>query len=504
MNATVANYDAQMRALHIGLTFSATIFGIIGLLFLFLFFYYPPQRANLWFGLHGLSVATFIFLVRSRATGTQGAGASIVVFDFAFVATTAIGLCLLAFLYTQFEARLTWRFYSVVLLQVFIVSQVLFPLQAGFTRLIFLVGSLVYPLEWLRIIVRAIGRKETGAIAIGIGVLLYCINPLAVFLQEIGAIHSGLQPARQFAGLTLNVLIAAFLARNFARTNHNLETQLEQVMRMSVKELEHERAQAELRVQREQERARLAEVEAENECRAQELEEARQLQLSMLPKKLPNLPHLDIAAYMKTASEVGGDYYDFHTSDDGTLTVAIGDATGHGLKAGTMVASVKSLFISLAYHPDIPHIFTRMSQTLKQMQMRGVFMALAMVKTAERRVNIAIAGMPPIMLYRHAANTVERINLTGLPLGSITSYHYREMTTEMQPGDVLLMLSDGLTELFNPADEMFGEERVEQCLQTCAQGTPEEIIARLLAEAETWAEGRKLDDDLTLVVLKAK
>ena len=112
--------------------------------------------------------------------------------------------------------------------------------------------------------------------------------------------------------------------------------------------------------------------------------------------------------------------------------------------------------------------------------------------------------MPPLLLYRLVTNTVERINLTGLPLGSVTSYRYREMTTEMQPGDVLLLLSDGLTELFNPADEMFGEERVEQCLQACAQVTPEEIIARLLAAAEAWAEGRKLDDDLTLVVLKAK
>jgi sigma-B regulation protein RsbU (phosphoserine phosphatase) len=84
------------------------------------------------------------------------------------------------------------------------------------------------------------------------------------------------------------------------------------------------------------------------------------------------------------------------------------------------------------------------------------------------------------------------------------SYRYREMATEMQPGDVLLLLSDGLTELFNPADEMFGEERVEQCLQACAQSAPDEIIAQLLAAAEAWAAGRKLEDDLTLVVLKAK
>ena len=82
----------------------------------------------------------------------------------------------------------------------------------------------------------------------------------------------------------------------------------------------------------EQER-RAAELRAENERRAKEFEEARQLQLSMLPKKLPQHSNLEIAAYMKPATEVGGDYYDFHVGEDGTLTVAVGDATGHGLES---------------------------------------------------------------------------------------------------------------------------------------------------------------------------
>ncbi len=72
-------------------------------------------------------------------------------------------------------------------------------------------------------------------------------------------------------------------------------------------------------------------LQLENDRKTKELEEARQLQLSMLPKTLPQLPHLDIAVYMKTATEVGGDYYDFNVGMDGTLTVVIGDATGHGM-----------------------------------------------------------------------------------------------------------------------------------------------------------------------------
>jgi hypothetical protein len=96
---------------------------------------------------------------------------------------------------------------------------------------------------------------------------------------------------------------------------------------------------------------------AENQRRAQELEEARQLQLSMLPQKIPQLPELDLAVYMKPATEVGGDYYDFHLGKDGALTVAVGDATGHGLKAGTMVTAMKSLFMTLGHEPDLSRIF---------------------------------------------------------------------------------------------------------------------------------------------------
>ena len=105
--------------------------------------------------------------------------------------------------------------------------------------------------------------------------------------------------------------------------------------------LSKEKAAAELREANL--RAQLAEAESARKTR--ELDEARNLQLSMLPKQLPKLPHLDIAVYMKTATEVGGDYYDFHVHADGTLTVILGDATGHGMMSGMMVSIMKSLFM---------------------------------------------------------------------------------------------------------------------------------------------------------------
>ncbi|MBS1807041.1 MAG: SpoIIE family protein phosphatase [Acidobacteria bacterium] len=461
------------------------LFLAIGVLYLLLYGFFPQQRASLFFGLYACSVAAGTAIVVFYYVGHP----SIAEWGFwgtmnGFIVILGRGL-LLPFMYAIFSLRVPkWFWLWLVVAVLYAVATLLvFPSPRNLAKFYFGLPVSIFPVvEMGRVAILAIRKKIPGAWIVGGGVFLFTVFGLLTNFIVITPTAT----MRNAVSLLLIITLAIYLAKQFARTSYDLKEQLVQVKQLSAAALEHEK------------------VKAEHDRKAKELEEARQLQLSMLPKKLPNLPHLDLAAHMQTASEVGGDYYDFHLGDDGTLTVAVGDATGHGLKAGTMVAAVKSLFVTLAYHPDLPHIFTRMSQTLKQMQMRGVFMALALVKCDERRVNVAIAGMPPLLVYRQATNTVERINLTGLPLGSVTNYRYREMTTEMEPGDVLLLLSDGLTELFNPADEMFGEERVEQCLQACAQCAPDEIIAQLLAAAEAWSEGRKLEDDLTLVALKAK
>jgi phosphoserine phosphatase RsbU/P len=249
---------------------------------------------------------------------------------------------------------------------------------------------------------------------------------------------------------------------------------------------------------------RRQEIEAENEQRAKELEEARQLQLSMLPKTVPQLPHWEIAALMQTATEVGGDYYDFHLSGDGTLTIAVGDATGHGLKAGTVVAATKGLFNHLAERSDVAGTLHDASRALKQMNMRSLFMALMLVKVQGDRLQCSVAGMPPILIYRAATQSIEELPLRGAPLGGPSNHAYREAEITLAPDDVALLMSDGLPERFNPAAEMFEYERTKETLRAHAHATPRAIVEGLLKTSEEWAAGRPLDDDLTLVVLKRK
>lgn len=256
------------------------------------------------------------------------------------------------------------------------------------------------------------------------------------------------------------------------------------------------------RIQESELRAQLA--EAENERKSKELEEARQLQLSMLPKELPQLPNLDIAVYMKTATEVGGDYYDFHVGMDGTLTVVIGDATGHGMKAGTMVTAAKSLFSTHAANPDILFTFNEITRCIKQMHIHMLSMCLTILKIQGNNVVMSAAGMPPALIYRKEDMVVEEIVLKGMPLGAVSDFPYQLKETTINPGDTLLLQSDGLPELFNEKKEMFSYERVVQEFSKAAHKSPEEIIEELKTAGSNWNNNGEPDDDVTFVVIKVK
>ncbi len=249
---------------------------------------------------------------------------------------------------------------------------------------------------------------------------------------------------------------------------------------------------------------RREEIEAENEARAKELEGARQLQLSMLPKKIPQLPHLEIAAYMKTATEVGGDYYDFHLNSNDTLTIAVGDATGHGLKAGTVVTAIKSLFRTFASGPELVPILTQSSRVLKEMNLRSLFMALLVVRIKGYNLKISAAGMPPMLIYRALTGEVEEVFIKALPLGSVSNYPWRQEEVTLDPDDVIMLMSDGWPERFNADNEMFGYEKAHAVLIESAQLAPQAIIEHFVRVGDQWAAGHPQDDDVTFVVVKVK
>jgi ligand-binding sensor domain-containing protein/serine phosphatase RsbU (regulator of sigma subunit) len=267
----------------------------------------------------------------------------------------------------------------------------------------------------------------------------------------------------------------------------------EQKARVRESELRAKAAEAQRRV-----------LEMENERKTKELEEARTLQLSMLPNDLPRLPHLEIAVFMKTATEVGGDYYDFQLGEDGALNIALGDATGHGMKAGTIVTLMKGLFTANASRLDLQAFFNHCTKAFKEIRLGRMLMGFSLIRIAGNKISFSSGGMPPLFMYRKHSGTVQEILLKGMPLGAMKTFPYVIHEEVLQQGDAVLLLTDGLPEQKNAAHEMFDYARVRTTFTEVAECLPDEIVRHLVATGEEWMKGTVQEDDITIIAIKIK
>jgi serine phosphatase RsbU (regulator of sigma subunit) len=369
----------------------------------------------------------------------------------------------------------------------------------------FLVVSLLAALEWLRIAgAEFLRRKKEGGVfsvgapAIGwLGAMLFVAGTLVQLLISYGAVRLALPiPVYYLGFLALAVALSLQLAYTTSRNARELRVQLQQVRELSARTLEQERRMREEEISRRM-------LEADNDRKTRELEEARTLQLAMLPRTVPRLAGLEVAVHMSTASEVGGDYYDFRIDGGDSLTVAVGDATGHGTKAGLMVTLVKSLFNTLGHSFFIPDFFAHCTEDIRKMNMEGLYMCLLLVRIRRGMVIASSAGMPPLYIWRAATREVEEVVIRGMPLGAAAGFPYRQETMKLAGGDTLLLMSDGFPELFNPRGETFDFNRVKEVLRAAGGGSPEEVIRHFLRVAEEWRETAPLADDMTFVAIRA-
>ena len=244
-------------------------------------------------------------------------------------------------------------------------------------------------------------------------------------------------------------------------------------------------------------------IQIENDRKTKELEEARALQLSMLPKELPKLPNLQIAAFMRTATEVGGDYYDFIEQENGVLNIAFGDATGHGLQAGTMVTLMKGFFTSDSSKLGLKEFMSHCSRVIKDIKLGRILMSFSYLKIENNKLQITSAGMPPIYYHTKETNQVEEIIIQGMPLGAMRNASYSVIEKDLKKGDTILLLTDGLPEQMNSNEEMFDYSRVKTSFNDVISNSPDEIINKLVTTGDDWMNGRIQDDDITFVVIRA-
>lgn len=244
-------------------------------------------------------------------------------------------------------------------------------------------------------------------------------------------------------------------------------------------------------------------LEREHGRKTQELEAVRRLQMSLLPQEVPGCLPADVAVAMRPALEIGGDYYDFEADDQGGVTFAIGDATGHGAEAGAMVTATKILFATLSREPDVADILARSATTLRRVGISKLYMAMAVGRLRDGRLQLAGAGMPPAVIYRAATGNCEEVSLKGMPLGGFANFPYESAETTVEPGDTIILMSDGFPEAFNEDGEMLGYERASEFVRSVASLEPTSMIEALMEFAEEWSGHGPISDDITFLVLRA-
>ena len=234
-----------------------------------------------------------------------------------------------------------------------------------------------------------------------------------------------------------------------------------------------------------------------------ELKAAKDLQLSLLPRSNPKRADLDIATFIRSSTEVGGDYYDFDLKNDGTIVSICGDATGHGVASGMMVSVTKAGLKGIG-GGNPSSILTKLNNVVKDVDLGTLRMSLNIVEIKAHELAISSAAMPPIYLFQAKTNNVVEFNNNGLPLGGLRGETFKEETIIFESGDVLIQLSDGLPEAPNLLGELYDYDRLKLLIQNSGRLSAQEIVNTLIASVDQWMEGKHNPDDITIVVTKKK
>ena len=232
-----------------------------------------------------------------------------------------------------------------------------------------------------------------------------------------------------------------------------------------------------------------------------ELEVARQLQRDLQPSAAPDVAPWSFAHVYRTANEVGGDYYDFPVLPDGRIALVIGDASGHGMAAGLLMAIANAtLHTALDLDPQPRRVGEILNRALFRAGDRRAFMTLfyGLLEPSTGRMDYVCAGHP-FPLLRRASGEVVELGCGGLPLGMRSHLELTAESVEIAPGDLVLFYTDGLPEAVDAADRAFGFDRLRTLI--AGGGTPEAVKDRVLAAFDRHRGERALADDVSLVVL---
>lgn len=242
-----------------------------------------------------------------------------------------------------------------------------------------------------------------------------------------------------------------------------------------------------------------------------ELKKVEEMQQSLLPQQVPPIPTLKLAAHYQTSRHAGGDYYDFFNLGDDHWGLLLADVSGHGTPAAVVMAVTHALAHNYPGSPTPPGIMMHyLNQKLCALPTSAtgnfVTAVYANYNARDRTLTYSSAGHPEIRLLREGLTVnacVESLHLAkSLPLGIDEHERFHQATVQLKPGDRFCLYTDGITESFNPAHEMFGVERLDEALQKACRGPnpePQEMINAILESVGAFCGHPRGEDDRTII-----
>ena len=252
------------------------------------------------------------------------------------------------------------------------------------------------------------------------------------------------------------------------------------------------------------ENARLVEARLQQERLERELQLAMEIQQRFQPAAPPIVPGYELQGISFPCYEIGGDYYDFIKRDDGRLVITLGDVSGKGTAAALLMSSLHAaIHAQTGSHETLVETISAVNRYLADNIPPNRFVTLfyAELDPESGALSFLNAGHNPPLIV-HSAGTVEQLASGGLPLGIKADADYREGRTLLQPGDVLVIYSDGVTEAASPNGEEFGPTRLYEVVSRNVEASAAGIRDRIESALTKFSQGTKTADDITLVIVK--
>lgn len=250
---------------------------------------------------------------------------------------------------------------------------------------------------------------------------------------------------------------------------------------------------------------RITNTEKEFYAVKQDLETARNIQNGILPELNPKSEKYELAAAYVPMALIGGDYFDYQIPDENHIRVLIADVSGHGISAALIASMVKVAFTSQESNAHKPALVLQQINRSLAGQLNNEFITAGYfgIDLNKLKLTYSSAGHPPLVFYRRANNEIKEIKVPGIPIGVFPETTYKETTLTLAKGDRLVFYTDGILDVANTSNEVFGRTRLINQIKETKELSPDDATKNILDALQKWSgknEDETYEDDITLII----